>query len=122
MATDSGNHSDGLCFPRLTQPKPFEIHPSPSRRGLVVSLTMNRVEPLDESVGTNSTALMESPEVEEVQVKDVPPEYVNLEDNRSVDDVRHSVDTLEKTESVRGDNESVIDKNIFSSERSISDR
>ena len=122
MATDSGNHSDGLCFPRLTQPKPFEIHPSPSRRGLVVSLTMNRVEPLDESVGTNSTALVESPEVEEVQVKDVPPEYVNLEDNRSVDDVRHSVDTLEKTESVRGDNESVIDKNIFSSERSISDR
>ena len=83
---------------------------------------MNRVEPLDESVGTNSTALVESPEVEEVQVKDVPPEYVNLEDNRSVDDVRHSVDTLEKTESVRGDNESVIDKNIFSSERSISDR
>ena len=110
------------AFPRLTQPKSFEIHPSPSRRGLVVSLTMNRVEPLDESVGTNSTALMESPEVEEVQVKDVPPEYVNLEDNRSVDDVRHSVDTLEKTESVRGDNESVIDKNIFSSERSISDR
>ena len=86
---------------------------------------MNRVEPLDESVGTNSTALLESPEVEEVHVKDVPPDYVNLEDNPSLDDVRHSVETLERNESVRGEErgqESVIDKNIFSSSRSISDR
>ena len=112
MATDSGNHSDGLCFPRLTQPKPFEIHPSPSRRGLVVSLTMNRVEPLDESVGTNSTALLEDVSQDSPEVKDVPTDYVNLEDNPSIEeDQNNRVDTLEKrSESVMEDKEIVLNE------------
>ena len=126
MATDSGNHSDGLCFPRLTQPKPFEIHPSTGRAALVVRLSMNRVEPLDESVGTNSTALMDSPEVAEVQVKDVPADYVNLEDTQSLDNAQNSADTLEKTESPKEEKESEMscqqDNFIFNSNRSISDR
>ena len=91
-----------------------------------VGTSMNRVEPLDESVGTNSTALMESPEVAEVQVKDVPADYVNLEDTQSLDNAQNSVETLEKTESPKEEKESEMscqqDNFIFNSNRSISDR
>ena len=87
---------------------------------------MNRVEPLDESVGTNSTALMESPlvEVEDVQVKDVESGYVNLEDNPSLDDAQDSVETLEKDKSIDEENENVTDdkQEKCDSNHSISDR
>ena len=91
---------------------------------------MNRVEPLDESVGTNSTALLEDVSQDSPEVKDVPSEYVNLEDNPSIEeDQNNGADSLEKSESVMEDKEVVIlnetqDKYIFSSNHStsISDR
>ena len=90
---------------------------------------MNRVEPLDESVGTNSTALLEDDSQESPEVKDVPIEYVNLEDNPSVEEDQNSAETLERSEnSVVEDKEIVVnerqDKYIFNSNHSssISDR
>ena len=85
---------------------------------------MNRVEPLDESVGTNSTALLEDVSQDSPEVKDVPTDYVNLEDNPSIEeDQNNRVDTLEKrSESVMEDKEIVLnetqDKYIFNSNHS----
>ena len=59
---------------------------------------MNRVEPLDESVGTNSTALLEDVSQDSPEVKDVPADYVNLEDNPSIEEDQNRVDVLEKSE------------------------
>ena len=87
---------------------------------------MNRVEPLDESVGTNSTALLEDISQDSPEVKDVPADYVNLEDNPSIEeDQNNRVDTLEKSsESVMEDKEIVLnetqDKYIFNSNHSSS--
>ena len=84
---------------------------------------MNRVEPLDESVGTNSTALLEDVSQESPEVKDVPTDYVNLEDNHSIEeDKNNRPDSLEKSESVVEDKEIIVtetqEKYIFSSNHS----
>ena len=90
---------------------------------------MNRVEPLDESVGTNSTALLEDVSQDSPEVKDVPADYVNLEDNPSIEEDQNRVDVLEKSErTVTEDKEIIVnerqDKYIFNSNHSssISDR
>ena len=77
---------------------------------------MNRVEPLDESVGTNSTALLEDISQDSPEVKDVPADYVNLEDNPSIEeDQKNRVDTLEKSsESVMEDKEIVLNETFCS--------
>ena len=86
---------------------------------------MNRVEPLDESVGTNSTALLEDVSQDSPEVKDVPTEYVNLEDNPSIEeDQNNGANSLEKSESVMEDKEVILnetqDKYIFNSNHSSS--
>ena len=86
---------------------------------------MNRVEPLDESVGTNSTALLEDVSQDSPEVKDVPTEYVNLEDNPSIEeDQNNGAVMLEKSESVVEDKEVVVnetqEKYIFNSNHSSS--
>ena len=88
---------------------------------------MNRVEPLDESVGTNSTALLEDVSQESPEVKDVPTDYVNLEDNPSIEeDQNNGAVMLEKSESVMEDKEvsasvnETQEKYIFSSNHSSS--
>ena len=86
---------------------------------------MNRVEPLDESVGTNSTALLEDVSQDSPEVKDVPTEYVNLEDNPSIEeDQTNRGVTLEKSEGVLEDKEVIVnetqDKYIFNSNHSTS--
>ena len=85
---------------------------------------MNRVEPLDESVGTNSTALLEDVSQDSPEVKDVPTSYVNLEDNPSSieEDQNDRPDSLEKSESIVEDKEIVVnetqEKYIFNSNHS----
>ena len=86
---------------------------------------MNRVEPLDESVGTNSTALLEDVSQESPEVKDVPTDYVNLEDNPSIEeDQNNGAVMLEKSESVEEDREVIVnetqEKYIFNSNHSSS--